>query len=167
MISTNFTQQPATTSKYFLNPQAKAPSPPEATLYTNAMAQTPPSNNTSPSDHHSHLNIRQVRQPRQPLYVPAALRPTDPPSRPTNIPSRPRAPDTPPASKDNSFDSGKSGQFAQMEMSQESTLSRSPETSVNFDELRRGLSRAGSDCLEFNNFPSVTGPPTKIGRAHV
>lgn len=160
MISTNFSQQPATTSKYFLHPQAKAPSPPEGTLYANVMAQTPPSSNTSPSDHHSHLNVRQVRQPRQPLYVPAALRPTNPPSRPTNIPNRPRAPDTPPGSKDNSFDSGKSNGLAAIDSVQEPAVSRSPETSVDLDELRRGLSRAGSDCLEFNDFPAVYGPPT-------
>lgn len=154
MISTNFNQQP--TSKYFLHPQSKAPSPPEATLYANTMPATPPSNNTSPSDHQSHLNIRGLKQPRQPMYVPAALRPTEP-TRPTKIPNRPRAPDTPPASNENSFDSGKSQVLAAVETSQESVLSRSPET---FDELRRGLSRAGSDCLEFNSFPQVSGPPT-------
>lgn len=158
MISSNLAQQPGTTSKYFLDPQAKPSSPPEAILYANNMAQTPPSSNTSPSDHHSHF--RPVRQPRQPLYVPAALRPTDPPSRPTNIPNRPRAPDTPPGSKDNSYDSAKSNGLAAVDSVLETAISRSPETSANLDELRRGLSRAGSDCLEFNSFPQVTGPPT-------
>ena len=185
MIST---QQPAATSKYFLNPPAKAPSPPESTLYANpaVMASTPPhSSNTSPTEHHSHVNVRQVRQPRQPLYVPAALRPTDPPSRgATNIPNRPRAPDTPPTSKESSFDShspsrpspsSSSNSQRNLSSSPESTtpqaadsttptLPRTPTTTspppLDFDALRRGLSRAASDTLSYPSFPAVTGPPT-------
>ena len=143
-----------------MNPQAQLPSPPETTVYSKNMSQTPPSNNTSPSDHHSHIHVRQLRQPRQPLYVPAALRPTDRRTGPTNIPARPRAPDTPPASNENSFDSGRSSKLNELENIQDTSFSRSPEDSRSFDELRRGLSRAGSDCLEFNDFPVVTGSPT-------
>lgn len=47
-----------------------------------------------------------------------------------------------------------------VDAAQEPTVSRSPEASLNLDDLRRGLSRAGSDCLEFNDFPAVSGPPT-------
>ena len=192
MISTHHpagttTQAAATTSKYFLNPTTKAPSPPESTLYAQqtSMPPTPPSTNTSPSDHHSHLNVRPVRQPRQPMYVPAALRPTEPPStRPANIPNRPRAPDTPPTSKDNSFDSGKSaGQkdLDTLESSQESAAtasttlthpsSASPpptakSTTTNnnpsdLHRLRQTLSRRASSSLSLPTpYPPVHADPT-------
>lgn len=38
---------------------------------------TPPSNNVSPTSHTSYLHARQVRQPKQPLYIPAVYRPTE------------------------------------------------------------------------------------------
>lgn len=67
--------------------------------------QTPPSANNSPTNLHSHLHVRQLRPPKQPLYTPACLRPTESLSRPKSIPDRPRALDTPPDSQESSFES--------------------------------------------------------------
>ncbi|KAK3725552.1 hypothetical protein LTR37_000522 [Vermiconidia calcicola] len=66
------------------------------------------------------LGARQIRNPRKPLGVPVALRPTPP--RPTDIPGRPRAPDTPPASKDNSWNSNKSNLSASMLLNEGGTV---------------------------------------------
>lgn len=162
MATMTYQAQPINTT--FYNPKTE-PSPPETYLYAKGayaspMSQTPPSANISPTNiHSSHMNVRQLRTPRQPLYIPAALRPTDSSAsvRPTDIP-RPRAPDTPPASKDNSFDSGKSNaQAPSMEVGIVSH--REPFGGENTDMLRRGLSRAASDGLE-EDLGEVTGPPT-------
>ncbi|CZT51418.1 related to VPS27-vacuolar protein sorting-associated protein [Rhynchosporium secalis] len=70
---------------------------------TNSATATP--NNTSPTSPvsgvpaHLAANNRQLRPPKSPLYVPAVLRPTDPPKRTAR-----QSPLTPPHSKDNSFD---------------------------------------------------------------
>src|SRR6187402_1854884 len=48
---------------------------------------------------HLPAHTRQLRPPKSPLYVPAVLRPTDPPRRVTR-----QSPLTPPHSNDNSFD---------------------------------------------------------------
>lgn len=156
------TSQQPLNSKYYMNPNTE-PSPPEAYLYgkgayASPMSQTPPSASVSPTTLHSnHVNVRQLRQPRQPLYIPAALRPTDPPSGPTDIPNRPRAPDTPPASKDNSFDS------INCSTSEPSTTalptSESPFSPSDLTTLRRGLSRSASEGLDSEPGP-ITGPPT-------
>ncbi|KAK4545360.1 hypothetical protein LTR36_003540 [Oleoguttula mirabilis] len=144
-----------------MNPQS-GPSPPEAYAYSKGMcvspmSQTPPSASVSPTNwNSSHANVRQLRQPRQPLYVPAALRPTDS-VRPTDIPGRPRAPDTPPASKDNSFDSGKSNITTSFE---DGVLPRMDSFHGNdMETLRRGLSRAASEGLD-EELGDVTGVPT-------
>ena len=161
MMATTAFQLPTNNSKYFMNPQADQ-SPPEAYLYgtganttSSPMAQTPPSTNVSPTNYHVH--IRQLRQPRQPLYVPAALRPTDLPTRPTNIPKRPSAPDTPPASKDNSFDSGKSN------LSDSVGNVGLPSSGVgeeeSLEQLQQKLSRSASEGLK-DALGEVTGPPT-------
>ncbi|KAK5131446.1 hypothetical protein LTR08_000910 [Meristemomyces frigidus] len=138
------------------------PSPPETYnfgkgVYASPMSQTPPSN-ISPTNWSSHANVRQLRQPRQPLYVPAALRPTDTKlPRPTDIPGHPRAPDTPPASKDNSFDGGKFNTSPSMVMD---GLPRMDSFHGNdMEVLRRGLSRAASESLD-EELGTVTGEPT-------
>lgn len=154
-------QAPANTT--FYNPGTE-PSPPESYAYgkgayANSMSQTPPSANISPTNlHSSHVNVRQLRTPRQPMYIPAALRPTDSSVKPTDIPSRPRAPDTPPASKDNSFDSGKSNVRASSGEVGITSLG-SPFGGEDMDMLRRGLSRAASEGLD-EDLGDVTGPPT-------
>lgn len=148
-------------SKYYMNPQA-GPSPPETYQYRKTSipptSQTPPSNNISPTNYHSNVNARQLRQPRQPLYVPAALRPNDRLARPTDIPSRPRAPDTPPASKDSSFDSGRNDSASAVEFAPGLPLGGQSEQDI--DSLRRGLSRAASENYSEEELGEVTGPPT-------
>ncbi|KAL2074355.1 hypothetical protein VTL71DRAFT_8133 [Oculimacula yallundae] len=90
--------------------QQFAASPTQYSLYNsqqtspiNSATATP--NNTSPTSPRSgvpaHLaaHTRQLRPPKSPLYVPAVLRPTDPPKRTAR-----QSPLTPPHSKSNSFD---------------------------------------------------------------
>jgi hypothetical protein len=87
-------------------------SPSQYTLYNsqsqpispiNSATATP--NNTSPTSPRTALpahlpaHTRQLRPPKSPLYVPAVLRPTDPPKRVTKP-----SPLTPPQSMHNSFD---------------------------------------------------------------
>ncbi|KXL42325.1 hypothetical protein M433DRAFT_145763 [Acidomyces richmondensis BFW] len=155
--------QPPLNTNLFGNAQPTGPSPPEAYLYgkgayASPISQTPPSANISPTNLHSsqpNANVRQLRQPRQPLYTPAALRPTNPFAKPTDIPSRPRAPDTPPTSKENSFDSGSSNPTASLEFSPAAISQQQDD----MDILRRGLSRAASDSLD-EELGDVNGMPT-------
>lgn len=162
MMATTSYPVPTGNSNPFMHPRSN-PSPPEDYLFTKGaygapVSQTPPSSNISPTNlHSSHLNVRQLRQPRQPLYIPAALRPTDPLSRPTDIPDRPRAPDTPPSSKDNSFDSIKSTALQSVEDGGVAIGSGGQIENIAF--LRRGLSRAASEGLD-EELGDVTGPPT-------
>lgn len=162
MATANF--QPLVNSNFYLNHSKTEPSPPEPYLYGRSaygspMSQTPPSTNISPTSlHPSHLNVRQLRQPRQPMYIPAALRPTDQSTRPTDIPGRPRAPDTPPASKDNSFDSGKSNPAAQV-MDIGALPFAGSFYGNEIDQLRRNLSRVASEGLD-EELGEISGPPT-------
>lgn len=130
--------------------QRTTPSPPQSYYPGNASPQTPPSANQSPTSYHAHLHVRQLRPQKQPLYTPACLRPTES-SRPKDIPG-PRAPDTPPSSKNSSFESGNIG----LEMPATSNTS-SQESE--FDLLRQGLSRAASESID-EEYGEVTGPPT-------
>lgn len=165
MATTAFQQHQTNNSAYYMNAQG-GPSPPEAYLYGNnkgvyasPTSQTPPSANISPTNvNSSHISVRQLRNPRQPMYIPAALRPTDYASKPTDIPSRPRAPDTPPASKQSSFDSTQSSGAASMESSGFSRVD-SVHQEQGVEALRRGLSRAASENLE-GEPGQVTGLPT-------
>lgn len=90
--------------------QQFTPSPSQYTLYNSQ--QTSPINSATgtPSDTsptsprtgpppHLPAHTRQLRPPKSPLYVPAVLRPTDPPRRVTRS-----SPLTPPQSMHNSFD---------------------------------------------------------------
>lgn len=161
MMATAAYQPHVNNGAHYMNPSS-GPSPPEAyaygkATYASTMSQTPPSTSISPTNwNSSHTNVRQLRQPRQPLYVPAALRPTDS-VRPTDIPGRPRAPDTPPASKDNSFDSGKSSMTTSFD---DNVLPRLDSFhSDEMETLRRGLSRAASEGLD-EELGDVTGVPT-------
>nr|OQO19758.1 hypothetical protein B0A51_13251 [Rachicladosporium sp. CCFEE 5018] len=126
-------------------------SPPQS-FYPN----TPPSINTSPIGYYTHLHVRQLRTPKQPLYTPACLRPTEPlNSRPKDIPIGPRAPDTPPRSKESSFDSAKSGSLG---LYPGSPRVMSPDEDMP-SALHRGLSRAGSEMVEEEQ-GEVSGAPT-------
>jgi hypothetical protein len=151
-------QQPLNTT--FMNPQQSGPSPPDSYLYgkgayASPLSSTPPSANVSPTNlHSSHVNVRQLRQPRQPMYIPAALRPPEERSKPTDIPNRPQAPDTPPSSKDSSFDSA-FAKPASPEQIEGTPLTPESDMAV----LRRGLSGAASDSLD-EVLGDVSGYPT-------
>ena len=146
-------QPPTNSSKYFMNPQV---SPPEQYYGNIAMAPaTPPSSNVSPTNYHSPIHVRQLRPPRTPLYIPAALRPTE--TRPTEIPKRPQVPDTPPASKDNSYDSGKShsaNSIGKLNVTFDRQVERENE-----EQLQLRLSQSTTESLN-STLGAVTGPPT-------
>lgn len=155
MMATTTFIQPMNNSKYYMNPQT-GPSPPESFSQGGNSSTTSPTN-ISPTNYHA--NVKQLRQPRQPLYVPAALRPTDKPTaRPTDIPNRPRAPDTPPASQDSSFDSGRIASPAAIDFGMSTTFSGQADNDT--DSLRRGLSRAASESFSEEDLGEVTGTPT-------
>jgi hypothetical protein len=147
-MATQFAQA-ANNSPYSMA-QNTTPSPPQSYYPGNSSPQTPPSANQSPTSYHAHLHVRQLRPQKQPLYTPACLRPTES-SRPKDIPG-PRAPDTPPSSKQNSFDSGNIG------LDLPATSNKSSQES-DFDILRQGLSRAASESVD-EEYGEVTGPPT-------
>ncbi|KAK3110962.1 Zn finger protein [Teratosphaeriaceae sp. CCFEE 6253] len=142
--------KPPTAAAVCASPTSSSHTPPPSSSSATGLS---PTNNTLLLSHHpqtqSHVNVRQLRQPRQPLYIPAALRPTD--TRPTDIPGRIRAPDTPPASKDNSFDSAKSA--ADLSAAGSGGSSALPgagpprSSGSDLDQLRRSLSRAASESL--------------------
>lgn len=148
MMATAFPRA-ASNSPYTMG-QNTTPSPPQSYHPNSTSPQTPPSSNQSPTSYHSHLHVRQLRPQKQPLYTPACLRPTES-SRPKDIPG-PRAPDTPPSSKQNSFDSGNFG----MGMTEAPTSSAQES---DLDLLRQGLSRAASEGID-EEYGDVTGPPT-------
>lgn len=92
--------------------QQFAVSPSQYTLYSSRSQQTSPINsatgtpsNSSPTSPRASVlpylpaHTRQLRPPKSPLYVPAVLRPTDPPKKTAK-----QSPLTPPASRHNSFD---------------------------------------------------------------
>lgn len=112
-----------------------------------ALPQTPPSANISPTNLYSHLHVRQLRPQKQALYTPACLRPTEA-ARPKDIPDRPRAPDTPPQSKESSFDSARSSTRTEVATGAY-IVSPATSPSVDFPDLDR-----------FDAELDVTGPPT-------
>ena len=127
-------------------PTSANPSPPQS--YS---PHTPPSN-ISPTNYYPHLHVRQLRPPKQPLYTPACLRPTDS-QQGRDIPGRLSPPYTPPQSKENSFDSGKSG------FGLAGLANGMPSPDADVESLRRGLSRSGSQVVD-EDLRDVTGPPT-------
>ncbi|KAK4504636.1 hypothetical protein PRZ48_002597 [Zasmidium cellare] len=157
MMATTSFANPVANSKYYMNPSA-GPSPPDAYQSMPPTSQTPPSNNISPTNYHSNVNVRQLRQPRQPLYVPAALRPNDRFAKPTDIPGRPRAPDTPPASNDSSFDSTRTDSGSAIEFA--AGLPFGPKGIQRTDSDGKSLARTGTEGSSEEALGEVTGPPT-------
>lgn len=109
-----FPQQPMTAmaSEFAIPVQQFTASPSQYTLFNSQTQQISPvnsatatPNNASPTSPRSALpphlpaQTRQLRPPKSPLYVPAVLRPTDPPRRVAR-----QSPLTPPQSSSNSFD---------------------------------------------------------------
>jgi hypothetical protein len=107
-------QKPMTAmaSEFAMPVQQITASPSQYTLFNSQTQQISPinsatatPNNASPTSPragppaHLPVHTRQLRPPKSPLYVPAVLRPTDPPRRVTR-----QSPLTPPHSSNNSFD---------------------------------------------------------------
>lgn len=141
----------------FLPSTTTQPSPPQSyTPGSRAMPQTPPSADVSPTNLYPHLHVRQLRPPKQPLYTPACLRPTEPLTKPKDIPDRPRAPDTPPQSKESSFDSGASHP---VKGSTDRVPIVTPPIVGGADSSERDLGAAESRALD-QDVGYVTGYPT-------
>lgn len=143
-----FAQQPTTltspTTPYYYQPSYAQGA------FTPSAGTTPPSNAVSPTSTISHLHVRQLNQPKLPLYVPAALRQTE-------IASSRRSgsrPHTPPRSASNSMDSNDTyfgpvhgGTFPQSPMSEDAPFG--------------GIGRIYTEELNEEAFGNVTGQPTR------
>jgi hypothetical protein len=130
-------------------------SPSQYTLYNSQSQQTSPvtsaaptPNNASPTSPRTTApaflpaHTRQLRPPKSPLYVPAVLRPTDPPKR------APRAsPLTPPSSNHSSFDSSDDG--------------RTPSRRSTVDSGKLGLGAISEIECSTEGLEKVTGLPTR------
>jgi len=107
-------QKPMTAmaSEFAMPVQQFTASPSQYTLFNTQTQQISPINSATATPHdasptspragppaHIPAHTRQLRPPKSPLYVPAVLRPTDPPRRVTR-----QSPLTPPQSSNNSFD---------------------------------------------------------------
>ncbi|KAI9372617.1 hypothetical protein BJX61DRAFT_506604 [Aspergillus egyptiacus] len=113
----------------------------------NSGASTPADNSpTSPRQQYFPLQTRQLRPPKAPLYVPAALRP------PTERPSKP-SPPTPPRSVHGSLDSLNEGETQTKTISRRSTL----------DSVGSGgISKLAEDeWMKHEHLGEVTGLPTR------
>ncbi|KAL3467944.1 FYVE domain protein [Aspergillus heterothallicus] len=129
-----------------------APAPPvnQISVYghpspMNSGASTPANNSpTSPRQQYLPLQTRQLRPPKAPLYVPAALRPTERPTKPS--------PPTPPRSMHGSLDSLNDGETSE-------PVSRRPTLqSVNSG----GISKLAEDeWMKNEDLGEVTGLPTR------
>ncbi|KKK17123.1 FYVE domain protein, partial [Aspergillus ochraceoroseus] len=109
-------------------------------------ATTTPANNspTSPRLQYLPLQTRQLRPPKAPLYVPAALRPTERPQKPS--------PPTPPRSIHGSFDSLNDGETSDT-VSRRSTLE---------SVASGGISKLAEDeWMKNEHLGEVTGLPTR------
>ncbi|KAL2854103.1 hypothetical protein BJX68DRAFT_232804 [Aspergillus pseudodeflectus] len=111
----------------------------------NSGASTPANNSpTSPRQQYLPLQTRQLRPPKAPLYVPAALRPTERPSKPS--------PPTPPRSMHGSLDSLNDGE------TNEPVPRRPTLESVNSG----GISKLAEDeWMKHEDLGEVTGLPTR------
>jgi len=131
-------------------------SPPHFGQPTYNQNSTPPSNNVSPNSHTTYLHARQMRQPKQPLYIPAVYRPTEVSmSRHSSL--------TPPRSANNSMD------ICNMD-SVSFTMPNSPPISPAEDMSsessftpwgQASISRVVTDEWNENALGIVTGAPTR------
>lgn len=130
-------------------------SPSQYTLYSSQSQQISPvnsatatPNNASPTSPrvgppvHLPAHTRQLRPPKSPLYVPAVLRPTDPPRRVLK-----QSPLTPPQSQDSSFE----------DLENARTLSRRSTG----DSGKFGLGAITEAEWSTEGLGKVTGPPTR------
>ena len=107
---------------------------------------TPPSTNISPTN--KHLHVRQLRQPTQCFYIPAAFRPTE---------TRPRRPLTPPRSAHSSVDSRNSN--AGFAATKSLPVSPTEDMGAYFAQFG-GVTRVVTDEWT-DDLPNVTGQPTR------
>jgi hypothetical protein len=130
-------------------------SPSQYALYSSQVQQISPINSTSVTPNnasptspragppaHLPVHTRQLRPPKSPLYVPAVLRPTDPPRRVLR-----QSPLTPPQSKDSSFD----------DLENARTLSRRSTG----DSGKSGLGAITEAEWSIEGLGKVTGPPSR------
>ncbi|BCS18572.1 FYVE zinc finger domain-containing protein [Aspergillus puulaauensis] len=112
----------------------------------NSGSSTPSNNSpTSPRQQCLPLQNRQLRPPKAPLYVPAALRPTERPSKPS--------PPTPPRSVHGSLDSLNDGETGE-------TVSR--RTTLESFSSGGGISKlAENEWMKNEQLGEVTGLPTR------
>ncbi|KAL4770230.1 hypothetical protein BDW60DRAFT_87413 [Aspergillus nidulans var. acristatus] len=113
----------------------------------NSGASTPANNSpTSPRLQHLPLQTRQLRPPKAPLYVPAALRPTERPSKPS--------PPTPPRSVHGSLDSLNDSESTSEPVSRRATMEAVSSTG--------GISKmAENEWMKNEQLGAVTGLPTR------
>ncbi|CAD0021332.1 unnamed protein product [Aureobasidium pullulans] len=141
---------------------AQHPQPLQSPTYIHSQPQygnstTPPSNNVSPSNRAAYMHAKQVRQPKQPLYIPAVLRPTE-------LPGSRQASLTPPRSAHSSMDMSRDG----FKFTTGPASLASPPLSPDEDDSRSygpwgpgSISRVVSDEWNENNMGAVTGAPTR------
>ncbi|KLJ13012.1 hypothetical protein EMPG_12024 [Blastomyces silverae] len=141
-MSTTFSSQSQTINP---TPSAQVPSP------VNSATITPANNSpTSPRLQNAqlrqlHLQSRQLRPPKSPLYVPAVLRPTERATKPSPL--------TPPRSIHGSLDS----------LDDQQPENAGPITrSSTFESVKSAVSkRAEDEWLKDENLGEVTGSPTR------
>ena len=130
-------------------------SPTQYTLFGTQSQPISPANSTNATPHNASptsprppaglplpVHPRQLRPPKSPLYVPAVLRPTDPPKRVVK-----QSPITPPQSTNNSFDS----------LNNVRPLSRTSTV----DSGKFGLGKIPDGSWDLSGFPKVTDLPTR------
>lgn len=141
-MATTFAQQPQNIH-----------SPPNYGLPTYQRTSTPPSNNVSPSNHSTYIHARQVRQPKQPLYIPAVYRPTE-------ISLSRQASLTPPRSANNSVDSNNDA--PKFDLPSSPPLSPDDASETSFAPWgSASISRVVTDEWNEDVLGSVTGAPTR------
>lgn len=146
---------PAMATDFAMPVQQFTASPSQYTLYSSQSQQISPvnsatatPNNASPTSPrvgppvHLPAHTRQLRPPKSPLYVPAVLRPTDPPRRVLK-----QSPLTPPQSQDSSFE----------DLENARTLSRRSTG----DSGKFGLGAITEAEWSTEGLGKVTGPPTR------
>lgn len=128
-------------------------SPPHYGQPTYQQNSTPPSNNVSPTSQTSYLHARQMRQPKQPLYIPAVYRPTEVSASRQSL--------TPPRSANNSVDSN-SAVPIKFTLPNSPPISPDEENEASFAPWgQASISRVVTDEWNDEALGAVTGAPTR------
>lgn len=131
------------------NPIAYSPAHSSTTSPNTTSHNSPssPSRLTAAALNQLPLQSRQLRPPKAPLYVPAALRPTERPQR--------HSPPTPPRSVQGSLDGLNDGDLQDQPISRRSTIESSHSGSGGISKL------AEDEWMKNEHLGLVTGLPTK------